>query len=143
MAAKRKPKRADEPRLDDDSNWVTLTMAHHVLSEQLIGARGSALATMKLTEWLQTGELPYMRKNMVDPERRQPGRVAFWRGRRLYVDDDGTVGFYPPDQKRPRNHKSAYPGAILSGNRSSRSSCSPRKPSRRISGRWAASGDAR
>jgi len=41
MARKRNGKRADEPRLDDDSNWVTLTMMHQALSEQLIGARGS------------------------------------------------------------------------------------------------------
>jgi hypothetical protein len=110
MTAKRKRNPADEPRLDDDSNWLTQTMAHNVLSEQLIGARGSALATMELTERLQSGELPFMRKSMIDPKRRQRGRASFWRGRSLYLDD-GSVRFYPPDQKRPRNHKTRVPWA--------------------------------
>jgi hypothetical protein len=110
MAAKRKGKRADEPRLDDDSNWVTLTMTHHILSEQRIGARGPALATMELNEGLRCGELRWMRRSMVNPRRCQRGRAAFFRGRKIYLDD-GIVRFYPPDQKTRRKHNTRVPWA--------------------------------
>jgi len=104
MARKRNGKRADEPRLDDDSNWVTLTMMHQALSEQLIGARGSVLATMKLIEGLQSDELRSMRKSITDPKRRQLVRAAFWCGHEIYFED-GSVKFHPRYKRRPRPHK--------------------------------------
>ena len=131
MARKRIGKRADEPRLDDASNWVTLTMVHRVLSEQLIGAQGSVWATLKLTEWLQSGELRFKRKSMADPKRRQLGRAAFWRGRQIYFED-GSVGSIRRIKRGLAIKRPASPGAILSGNRTSIGCCRRGKPPKRV-----------
>jgi hypothetical protein len=79
MAAKRKRKRADEPRLDDASNWLTLTMAHRILSERLNGTQFAAVASIRLMHLVKNEDLPCMRESRANPSHREPLDTSFWR----------------------------------------------------------------
>jgi hypothetical protein len=79
MAAKRKRKRADKPRLDDNSNWLILPMVHHTRSEQLKDTPFFyLLAKQQLLEILKNGKLRCMRKSRTNPFKREWVPAAFW-----------------------------------------------------------------
>jgi hypothetical protein len=82
MAPKGKRKRVDEPRLDDDANWLKLPKAHHILSELLeedtpffyyLGKRHLFEALRSENE-----ELSCMRKSRTNPIRRERVHAPFW-----------------------------------------------------------------
>ena len=57
----------------DDPRWISLIMAHHIRSEQLIGARFSSLASGHLMEGLKSGKLRCMRESRTNSERARVG----------------------------------------------------------------------
>jgi len=61
----------------DDPRWVSLTIAHHIRSEQLIGARFSHLASSHLKEGLKRGKLCCMRESKADPSQRERVPASF------------------------------------------------------------------
>ena len=80
MVAKRKRKRADEPPLDDDTNWLKLPKALQILSELLkednpfFYPRGKQL----LFEALRNEELDCMRESRTNPIKRERVHAPFW-----------------------------------------------------------------
>ena len=85
----RKGKRNDADDLPlDDRRWLTLTMAHHTLSEQLIGERFSPLASSHLMEGLRSGKLRCMRESRTNPSERERVPASFWQGLRIDVEPD-------------------------------------------------------
>ena len=72
----------------DDPRWLTLTMAHHIRSEQLIGARFSSLASSHLMEGLKSGKLRCMRESRTNPSERERVPASFWQGLKIDVEPD-------------------------------------------------------
>jgi hypothetical protein len=91
MAATKSKKRTSgeqpSPSLDD-KRWLTLIMAHHTRSEQLIGKRFSSLASSHLVEGLKSGRLRCMRERRTDPSEREPVSASFWHGLRINAEPD-------------------------------------------------------
>ena len=63
-------------------------MAHHIRSEQLIGARFSSLAAGHLIEGLKSGKLRCMRESRTNPSERQRVPASFWHGLRIDAERD-------------------------------------------------------
>jgi hypothetical protein len=75
----------------NDPRWVSLTMAHHMRSEQLTGKRFSPRASTHLMEALKSGELQCRRESRKDPSEREPVLSSFWQGLRIHEDPDGGI----------------------------------------------------
>ena len=90
MARKGKRNDADDPPLDD-RRWLTLTMAHHTLSERLVGARFSNLASRHLRELLEGEKLRCMRESGRNPRQREPVEASFWQDHWITADPDTGI----------------------------------------------------
>ena len=76
MAARKGKQRTtgNQPSLPlDDPRWLSLTMAHHTRSEQLIGKRFSPHASSHLMEGLKSRKLRCMRESRTNPDERELG----------------------------------------------------------------------
>ena len=63
-------------------------MAHHIRSEQLIGARFSSLASSHLMEGLKSGKLRCMRESRTNPSKREQVPASFWQNLNIHVEPD-------------------------------------------------------
>ena len=94
MAARKSKKRTPGEQLSpplDDPRWVSLTMAHHIRSEQLTGKRFSPRASTHLMEALKSGKLQCRRESRKDPSQREPVLSSFWQGLRIHEDPNGGI----------------------------------------------------
>ena len=79
----------------DDLRWLTLTMAHHTLSERLVGARFPNLASRHLMEVLKGEKLRCMRESGRNPSEREPVEAAFWQDHWIVADPDTGIQILP------------------------------------------------
>ena len=82
---KRMPDEQPSPSLDD-KRWLTLTMAHHIRSEQLIGKRFSTHASSQLIEALRSEKLRCIRESRTKPSERGWVPASFWQNLNIYVE---------------------------------------------------------
>ena len=87
MVRKGKRNNADDLPLDD-RRWLTLIMAHHIRSDQLIGARFSSIASSHLMERLKSGKLRCMRESRTNPSEREQVPPSFWQNLNIDVEPD-------------------------------------------------------
>ncbi len=108
MAARKskqaKARNQPSPALDNP-RWLTMTMAHHSRSEQLIGARFSDVASRRLREALKGEKLRCMRETGTNPPEREPVPASFWQDHWIAADPDTGIQILPtqPTRRDPRH----------------------------------------